>query len=171
MTRKSFIYLFLLFLSFQTGLYAEKVRYVIDGDTFILQDNQRVRMIGINAPETSHRKYHKKGQSFGKEAKYYLEDLIKGKDVDLKSDEEKFDRFGRRLAYVYLKDGTFVNRKMVEDGYAAAYQKFSFQYKKEFTELETRAQAAKRGMWSQKQSSSLNPVNWKAVKRWFKTLQ
>ena len=157
MIRKTFPWVLILCILFQPALYAEKVRYVIDGDTFILEDNQRVRMIGINAPETSHRKYHKKGQTFGREAKSYLKKMIQDQDVELKSDAEPFDRFGRRLAYVYLADGTFVNRKMVEDGYAETFRKFSFQYKEEFLELEKKAREEKRGIWSHKKTSWLTP--------------
>ncbi len=135
---------------FSADLLAEKVRYVIDGDTFILEDNQRVRMIGINAPEVRHRKYGKRSELFGNEAKRYLRQLVEKKDVVLKPGEEPFDRFGRRLAYVYLQDGTFVNRKMVEEGFAETFRAFSFSFKKEFQELERTAKIEKRGMWSGK---------------------
>lgn len=134
-------------------LYAEKVRYVIDGDTFILENNQRVRMIGINAPETSHPRYGKKGQPFGNQAREGLRKFIEGKEVTLKDGRELFDRFGRRLAYVYLPDGTFVNREMVREGYAETYRKFPFEYKNEFLELEQAAKQAKSGMWGDKASS------------------
>lgn len=142
------------FVFFLSGpLYAEKVQYVIDGDTFILQNNQRVRMIGINAPETSHRRYGKKGQAFGKEAKERLRKFIEGKEVVLKEDREPFDRFGRRLAYVYLPDGTFVNREMVREGYAETFRRFPFQYKEEFLKLEEVARGAKLGMWNTQTTS------------------
>ncbi|HNV85566.1 MAG TPA: thermonuclease family protein [Candidatus Omnitrophota bacterium] len=128
-------------------LFAEKVRYVIDGDTFILTDQQRVRMIGIDAPEVSHPRYGKSGEPFGEESRKYLKALIEGKDVRLEGGEEPFDRFGRRLAYVYLSDGTFVNRQMIEQGYAEVFRKFPFEYKKDFFESERRAKAGKLGMW------------------------
>lgn len=143
----------LLFLFLSASLHAESVGYVIDGDTFILKNNQRVRMIGINAPETSHRRYGKKGQAFGNEAKERLKKWIEKKEVTLKDGREPFDRYGRRLAYVYLPDGTFVNREMVREGYAEAYQKFPFEYKKEFLELEQQAKAGKLGMWKEETSA------------------
>lgn len=110
-------------------------------------------MIGINAPETSHRRYGKKGQAFGQEAKTRLKQWIEKKEVTLKDGQEPFDRYGRRLAYVYLPDGTFVNREMVREGYAETYQKFPFEYKKEFLELELQAKAGKLGMWRDRPSS------------------
>ncbi len=144
-------FLFLILVCFSGILVAEEVRYVIDGDTFILANNQRVRMIGINAPEISHRKYKKEGQAYGNEARKHLEGLILKKDVELKSGSEEFDRFGRRLSYVYLADGTFVNLKMVKDGYAETYRKFPFEYKADFLKAEEGAQKAKLGMWSGKE--------------------
>ena len=155
MLRKPFAPFFLLcLLVFSSVLWAQRVRYVIDGDTFILENNQRVRMVGINAPEIRHRKYGKKSEPYGKEAKQYLTRLIQHKDVTLKSGSEEFDRFGRRLAYVYLPDGTFVNRRLVEEGYAETFQKFPFSHKEEFLALEQKARAEKRGMWAKKKSWS-----------------
>ncbi len=134
-------------------LWAEKVRYVIDGDTFILENNLRVRMIGINAPEIGHRRYKKKGQAYGNEAKAHLKSLIEKKDVTLKSGgNDEYDRFGRRLAYVYLADGSFVNLRMVEDGYAEAYRKFPFEHKDSFIKSEKQAKTDKKGMWSGKRN-------------------
>lgn len=136
-------------------LWAEKVRYVIDGDTFILENNLRVRMIGINAPEIGYRRYKKKGQAYGDEAKAHLKSLIEKKDVTLKSGgNDEYDRFGRRLAYVYLSDGSFVNLRMVEDGYAEAYRKFPFEHKDNFIESEKQAKTAKKGIWSGKKTTS-----------------
>lgn len=151
----------LLFFIFAFSLcgpfvFGEEVRYVIDGDTFILANNQRVRMIGINAPEVSHRRYNKQGQSYGKEARKHLEGMILKKDVTLKSGAEEFDRYGRRLSYVYLQDGTFVNLKMVKDGFAETYRKFPFEYKEDFLKVEDEARAAKLGMWAGEKG-----VSWK----------
>lgn len=148
----AFCLLFLL----QGLLLAEKISYVIDGDTVILADNQRVRLIGINAPETDHRRYGKKGQKFGNESKDYLKRMIEKKDVRLESGDEAFDRFGRRLAYLYLQDGTFVNRKMVETGNAEVFRKFPFKFRKEFLELEQAARADKLGMWGERTPSFLD---------------
>ncbi len=143
-----------LFL-FSSALWAEKVRYIIDGDTFILENNLRVRMIGVDAPEISHRRYKKKGELYGDEAKTHLKALIEKKEVTLKSGgNDEYDRFGRRLAYVYLPDGSFVNHLMVQDGYAEAYRKFPFEYKNDFIKSEKEAQIAKKGMWSGKKRAA-----------------
>lgn len=80
---------------------------VIDGDTFELAGGRRVRLIGIDAPE--------KGECYHTESSQYLSKLIEGKSVVLIEDQEKTDRFGRSLYYVYLDD-VFINEKMAEDG-------------------------------------------------------
>lgn len=159
---RAFLAFTFLFTFAVSALWAEKVRYVIDGDTFILENNLRVRMIGINAPEIGHRRYKKKGQAYGDEAKAHLKTLIEKKDVTLKSGgNDEYDRFGRRLAYVYLADGSFVNLRMIEDGFAEAYRKFPFEHKEDFIKSEQEARTAKKGMWSGKQGSSPMSGFWK----------
>ena len=88
------------------------VTQVIDGDTIRLQNNQKVRLIGINTPE--------KGEKYYKEATDSLKNLVENKEVILEKDISETDRFGRLLRYVYLKDGTFVNLEMVKNGHAMA---------------------------------------------------
>ena len=148
--RAKFLLVFLFCLLVPSQAFAEKarVRYVIDGDTFILEDQQRVRMIGINAPEVYNRTHRHQGEPYGKDAKRSLVRLIEGQEVDLRAGAEPFDRFGRRLAYVYLDDGTFVNRKLVEDGQAETFRKFPFEYRDEFLALEQNAKREGKGMWS-----------------------
>lgn len=85
---------------------------VIDGDTVVLRDDERVRLIGIDAPE--------KGQPDSEAATRRLKDLIEGRYVTLEKDVEDKDRFGRLLRYIYVND-TFVNLEMVREGYASVF--------------------------------------------------
>ena len=85
---------------------------VTDGDTFKIQNGQKVRLIGINAPE--------KNEKYYQESTKYLESLVLNKEVTMEKDVSDTDRFGRLLRYVYLEDGTFVNLEMVKFGYAKA---------------------------------------------------
>lgn len=79
---------------------------VIDGDTFVavIDGNQeRVRLIGVDTPETKH---PRKGvEPFGPEASAFTKDLIEGKEVFLEFDVQERDRYGRVLAYVWLSEG------------------------------------------------------------------
>jgi len=92
------------------------VQRVIDGDTVVLANGDRIRYIGINTPELHHPQ--KGAEYYAKEALNFNKELVLGKPVRLEFDKERFDRYGRTLAYVYLEDGTFVNKELVKRGYA-----------------------------------------------------
>ncbi len=94
------------------GKETDLVVKVIDGDTVILASGERVRLIGINAPE--------RGEPCYEEAKRALENLVLFKNVTLERDAENRDRYGRLLRYIFV-NGTFVNSKMLEDGFAVLY--------------------------------------------------
>lgn len=85
------------------------VSRVIDGDTFDLADNRRIRLLGIDAPE------YPKG-CLSQQAKDRLEKLILGKQAAIKNPAP--DNFQRLLASVSV-DGLDVGRVMVSEGYAA----------------------------------------------------
>jgi len=98
-----------------------QVKWVDDGDTIVLSDGRRIRYIGINAPEIEHFKdgrKTKRGERFGQHAKKYNKKLVYLKKVRLEFDHEKYDRYGRLLAYVFLKDNSFINEKIVQAGLA-----------------------------------------------------
>jgi endonuclease YncB( thermonuclease family) len=117
-----------------------KVKRVIDGDTFETVTGEKVRLIGINAPEIS--------DIFGHEAKQYLSDLIENKTVDLQSDNisKNHDRYQRLLRYVIL-DGIDINKKMVLDGFAFAYLKYHFSNSSEYEQAQIQARESNKGIW------------------------
>jgi micrococcal nuclease len=92
------------------------VAKVVDGDTIELDGGAKVRYIGVNTPETVHPS--KPVECFGKEASDYNKQLLEGGLVQLVKDITNTDKYGRLLRYVYLPDGTFVNLKLVANGYA-----------------------------------------------------
>jgi len=89
-----------------------KVKRVIDGDTFELENGKRVRLLGINAPE--------RGQKCFEESANKLKELIEGKIVKLEKDVNDEDQYGRLLRYVFVND-TFINLILVKEGYANVY--------------------------------------------------
>lgn len=97
------------------------VKQIVDGDTFWAEyeskERVKVRLIGIDAPETRPSQYKEIGY-FGEEAKTHLRSLIADKEIFLQFDIDTFDQYGRTLAYVYLEDGRFVNAEMIAGGYA-----------------------------------------------------
>ena len=122
------------------------VARAVDGDTVELADGTKVRYVGVNTPETHH---PTKGvQCYGKEAAAYNQTLVAGKKVRLVKDVSETDRYGRLLRFVYLEDGTFVNRLLLEQGYAEVMTYPPDVAKsKEFIAVQAEARAAKRGLW------------------------
>lgn len=130
-----------------------KVIRVIDGDTFETEDGEKVRMIGINAPELS--------DIFGIEAKEHLKELIEHKDVILvpgKISKDK-DVYQRLLRYVYYESED-INKKMIEDGFAFAYLKYKFEKSSEYENAQLESKANYNGIWS----NDSNAINKKPEK-------
>lgn len=88
-----------------------KVERVIDGDT-IIADGDSVRLLGVNSPE--------RGEVYYTEAKEFLENQIINRTIMLEYGSEKEDRYGRKLAYVFLNDVN-LNLKIVEEGLGNYY--------------------------------------------------
>jgi len=74
--------------------------------------------------------------------------LVEGKKVKLEYDWQRIDRYGRTLAYVYLKDGTFANAEIIKQGYGFAYTKYPFKYMDEFRKYELEARLKGVGLWA-----------------------
>ena len=120
---------------------------VIDGDTVVTSDGQKIRYIGIDTPEIYYSR--NSAEYFGYQAKDFNKKLVKGKNVKLEFDSEHFDKYDRALAYVYLEDGTFVNAELVKEGYARVMTiEPNTKYADLFKRLEKEAKAKKLGMWS-----------------------
>ena len=123
---------------------------VIDGDTIEVYQNKKVekiRMIGLNTPESVDPR--KQVECFGIEASDRLKELIEGKIVNLETDEtqDKQDRYGRKLRYVFLGDEN-INQKMIADGYGFEYTyKVPYKYQNEFKEAQKSARKKSLGLW------------------------
>ncbi len=133
----------------ETSLSSSEVRVVrvIDGDTFEIEGGERVRLIGIDTPETV--KPNAPVECYGKEASEYLRGLIEGKIVRLERDQTDRDRYARLLRYAYLGE-VFVNEKTVREGYAE-----SVEYKPDtarqivLDQAEQLARLERRGRWAE----------------------
>jgi len=84
---------------------------IIDGDT-IKSNETSIRLLGINSPE--------RGEYFYEEAKKFLEELILNQTVNLYYGKDRYDKYNRTLAYVFLNN-TNINLKLVENGFANYY--------------------------------------------------
>lgn len=121
---------------------------MIDGDTFTLKNGEKVRLIGIDAPESRNTGRKKIGY-YGREAKEHLKAYLTGKRVRLELDVAPKDRYQRTLAYVYLEDGTFLNAELLRQGYAMVYTvPPNVRHADEFVDLQREARENNRGLWA-----------------------
>ncbi|EAI5357880.1 thermonuclease [Campylobacter upsaliensis] len=121
-----------------------KVSKVIDGDTIELlaktsKENPynhitklKIRLYGIDAPELK--------QAYGKEAKEFLSALVLKQEVSLIIENK--DKYNRFVGTLFLK-GQDINKEMVKNGYAHAYESFSKKYLAEQAD----AKMFKLGLW------------------------
>jgi len=133
-----------------TDLTGRVVR-VVDGDTVhvrISGRDEKVRYIGVDTPETH--KPNTPVQCFGRAASAFNARLVAGREVDLRTDAESRDRYGRLLAYVHRRpDGLFVNAELVRRGFATTLTIApNVAHADEFSRLQRAARAAGRGLWS-----------------------
>lgn len=127
------------------------VTKVIDGDTIdvrIGRQTRRIRLIGIDTPETKDPR--KPVQCFGKEASARTAALLPpGTEVRLERDVEETDVYDRTLAYVYrASDGLFVNLSLVAEGLADTLRIApNTAHAAAFAEAAARAQKQQIGLW------------------------
>ena len=131
---------------------AQVVERVVDGDTIVVRGVGRVRLIGVDTPETV--APGRPVEFFGREASAFTKRLLEGRSVRLEYDRERTDRYGRTLAYVHLADGTFANAEIIRRGYGHAYTRFPFRYLDRFRQLEREARSVGRGLWNPAASPS-----------------
>ena len=106
-------------------------------------------MIGIDAPEIAH-PGNPQPDYFGPETAQYAKKLMEKQSVYLIPDpmHSNRDKYGRLLRYVFLEDGTLVNAKLIEGGYAYNYIYEPFQFMKQFDYFEKQAKTKRLGIWS-----------------------
>src|SRR5581483_1269022 len=125
------------------------VARVIDGDTIELSDKRKVRYIGIDAPESVDPR--KSIQCFGKEASEFNTTLVGGQTIQMQRDVSDTDKYGRLLRYIYLQQDQgllFVNKYLVEQGYAqASSYPPDVKYQDVFSAAQKVAQANNVGLW------------------------
>ena len=107
--------------------YKVEVTRVVDGDTVdvdidlgfgMTYKKQRVRMMGIDTPESRTRDLEEK--FYGKQSKYFLEDLLKDKEVQLVSHDK--GKFGRILGELFIEGNELsINQQMIDNYHAVPY--------------------------------------------------
>jgi micrococcal nuclease len=135
---------------------AGRLEWVYDGDSIRVAHFGKVRLLGIDVPETEASQRDdfllRRGvaattlRQTATAARHYVQ-LLRGQTVRLQLPEVERDRYGRLLAYVYLPDGRLLNRSLIEEGLAVVYRRFDFTLKAEFIAAETLARQQQRGLW------------------------
>tara|TARA_Y100000310_G_C20647480_1_gene797454 strand:+ start:256 stop:774 length:519 start_codon:yes stop_codon:yes gene_type:complete len=112
------------------------VTNVIDGDTLDIETGERIRLSGINTPET--------GDCYSQKAKDALSQLTLNKYIYLERDIQNKGKYGRLLRYIYLNN-TMINAFLVSEGYARVYDKYSetTKYYEELKQVEDQT----KGLW------------------------
>lgn len=157
--------LVLLSILFVSSSYAGplKVSRVTDGDTITIRDGRvekTIRLVGIDAPEVSHKK-REPSQPFAQAAEKYLAGLVLNKTVEIKECGQ--DRYGRTLGVVFL-EGKSVNLEMIKAGYAEVYRgtpAAGFD-SAPYWKAEEEARGAKKGRWAQR-DKYVSPREWRRV--------
>lgn len=130
-----------------------RVVHVVDGDTLDIDapddDKQvtRIRLLGVDTPEVA--RGTREGMYFGAEASAFAKETLLDRRVHVVLPPDRTrGRFGRLLAYVFLKrGGRMFNEMLLEEGYAYADLRFKHVYFDRFKRIEKRARQASRGLW------------------------
>jgi len=136
-----------------SGLRSVFVERVIDGDTIITNEEERIRYIGMNTPETVHPS--KPVEFFGQEASDKNKELVKGKTVELEFDIQQIDQYGRTLACIWL-DSVMINAELVAEGYAQVSTiPPNVKYADYFVALQEEARTGGKGLWAAQNEASV----------------
>ncbi|WP_160719893.1 thermonuclease family protein [Bacillus sp. USDA818B3_A] len=141
-------------LASKFGLELITVGRVVDGDTFVTSDGRKVRLVGINTPESTTRH-----EQYGKEASNYTTSKLNGKQVWIQKDVSETDRYGRLLRIVWFSVPTndmdeneirtkMFNADLVLNGYAepSTYPP-DVKYSDYFVKFAREAREANKGLW------------------------
>ena len=127
-----------------------KVIDVIDGDTIKLANGKLLRYIGLDTPELRIKKGGKfiySPQPFSKEATEFNQKLVANKFITVEFDVERVDRYGRLLGYCFVDD-TFVNARLIEEGFATLYTwPPNIKYVDLLVNSQKKARQEKKGLW------------------------
>lgn len=123
------------------------VKRVVDGDTFETKQGEKVRLIGVNTPETV--KPNSPVEAYGKEASDFTKKMLSGKPIYMFRDAGDKDTYGRLLRYVFIAgESVMYNEQLVSEGYANTMTiQPNVMFQKKFLELEREARSNNKGLW------------------------
>ncbi len=151
------------------------VERISDGDTVTVKDakgnNINVRFACIDAPEVPHSKKERESKrasdrnqfSWGTKAQERVQELVKQSSDRVTLNIIDSDRYGRKVAEVRLKDGTFVQQVLLREGLAKAYRPYlnKCPSRNLVEQAEAEAKQQKRGIWSD--AKFINPWEYRSL--------
>ena len=145
-------------IKIQAGQSWLKVKTVYDGDTVVLENGEKIRLLGINTPEIQHQ--NKPADAGGDEAKQWLINKVKNAKVRVETDVEKQDHYGRTLGHLFTENKEHLNLQLVKEGLAAvSIFPPSLRYTKELIAAQDEAEQAKRGIWQRPEYAPINAAD------------
>lgn len=141
-------------ITVQAGVGYVRVKTVYDGDTVVLDDGRKIRLLGINTPEIQHR--DNAADAGGDEAKAWLISKLKEAKVRIETDAEKTDSYGRTLAYLFTENKEHINVLLVAQGLAqVSIFPPNLKYVSELVNAQQQAEAAKLGIWQRPEYAAI----------------
>lgn len=141
-------------LNIKPGYGFYRVKTVYDGDTVVLEDGRKIRLLGINTPEVQHR--DKMADAGGKEARLWLMNKLQHTKVRMEIDAEKTDKYGRTLAHLFTEEKEHINLSLVKAGLAeVSIYPPNLLYVNELVAAEKQAEKAKLGIWQQPEYAAI----------------
>ncbi|PYI54392.1 thermonuclease family protein [Paenibacillus flagellatus] len=131
-----------------------EVKRVVDGDTFETKAGDKVRLIGMNTPETV--KPNSPVEAYGKEASAYTKKRLTGQTVYLFADAGDKDKYGRLLRYAFIRgESEMFNETLLKEGYANTMTiQPNVMFAKTFVEAEREARNGGKGLWGKSGAAS-----------------
>jgi len=125
-----------------------RVAWVYDGDTIRLEDGRKIRLVGINTPETGRGK--RPAQAGAEQAAQRLRQIIDAHDgqIAVRFGEDRYDRYDRMLAHLYTPEGKSIGATLIREGHAAAITVPPNAWNADcYYSAEDTARKQKRGIW------------------------
>lgn len=131
-----------------------KIIRVIDGDTVVTQDNQKIRLIGIDTPEIN---INNPQKCLGDLATIKMKELLQDRYVTLEKDISHTDQYNRLLRYIWV-DNQLINEVLLQQGYAQIETiNPDTKYQHRLSAAQTQAKNQHLGLWDESNCSKTNP--------------
>lgn len=149
-----------------TRIEPAKVKRIVDGDTLVLTDKRRVRLLGINTPEVNHKQANL-SQPLGLEARARLKQLLsEGQTIQLYFDQKQQDSYKRLLARVITTDKIDIGEQLIKEGFARQYLIMpNQQCWQRYRAAEQLARKHNRGIWAEPGYQALPAKSWISKKQ------